>query len=189
MQKAMGGFNLREYKSIGWVYKNNQDYVLNLVKKRIGNSPDADDLVADVFASLLEQRGPFSDYRKIRHFLYSTARNICGNYLRHQKVVRSGNDEIAGNSQDTDEESWYAAETAASFRHLVYEAIEKLPQKNKQVFLLYFSRDLKNEEIARELGLSDKTVANRKALAIKMLKMELLKMGGYLISLLYFVLC
>ena len=188
-QQVIGGVNRRESKTFGWIYEEYQPYVFSMVKKQTGDIADTEDLVADVFESLLKQNGRFNNKSKIRHFLSSTARNICQDYLRHLRVVKAGSDEIARNYPYTDEESWIEAETSASFRQLVTIAIEKLPPKNREVFKLFYNRHMTNEEIAATLAISQKTVGNHKSEAIKILKIEVLKMSGNIISLLYLLLC
>ena len=60
---------------------------------------------------------------------------------------------------------------------MLYDAIESLPDKYRQIFELSFKQGLKNTEIAAMLGVAEITVKKRKADMISMLRD---KLGGLL---------
>ena len=56
---------------------------------------------------------------------------------------------------------------------ILYNAIEKLPEKARIVFEMSFIEGLKNVEIAEKLGLSDSSVKKYKASALDFLREKL----------------
>ncbi|HRO69988.1 MAG TPA: sigma-70 family RNA polymerase sigma factor, partial [Chitinophagaceae bacterium] len=59
------------------------------------------------------------------------------------------------------------------FFRLVYDKVDRMPPKMKEVFLLSYREGLKPAEIARLLNLSVNTVGNHKANAIRILRQAL----------------
>ncbi|MFV0248990.1 MAG: sigma-70 family RNA polymerase sigma factor [Tenacibaculum sp.] len=60
--------------------------------------------------------------------------------------------------------------------HRLQKAIDNLPEKRKQVFTLSRLKELKNNEISQQLGISKRTVENHISNALKSLKNELFKL-------------
>jgi RNA polymerase sigma-70 factor (family 1) len=175
-QDLTARFNRRESDAITWVYNEYYSFVYSIVRKIISRSADNKDLVADSFVKLLRYEGQFQSPAKIKFFLYTAAKNTCLDYLRHLKTQHKKEFDI--------QEQWMrdlkyieeVTETTAEFRRLVFETIQNLPRKCRQIFYLYYNNGLKNSEIAALLGISVKTVSNQKNLARKILKLKLSKM-------------
>jgi len=167
------GFNRRDFKSTSWIYNAYLPDVLLIVKKLTRDAPEAEDLTADIFVILLQHQGAFESIRKLEYFLYTTARNVSLDYLRHQQVVKTKSPELIEHMLKMEEEAVRYAELNAAFQHLIHLAIETLPPQCKQVFLLCFTEQLRNAQIAAKLGISEKTVANHKIYAYKRMRMEI----------------
>ena len=123
-------------------------YALHIVD----NADEAEDLVQDAFmkAWLYIERG--SEVDNFSSFMYRTVRNVCLTHLRnrHETVDESfisdvGEDEIDTSIRDAK----------------IWKAIDNLPEKCRNVFLMSKRDGLSNEEIADELGISIKTVKNQ----------------------------
>ena len=61
----------------------------------------------------------------------------------------------------------------AELHNLIYAAIDKLPGKCREIFKLCYISGLTNEETARRLKISVKTVSNQKLLALRKLRLAL----------------
>ena len=176
LKQVIHGFNRHEKNAIRWVGTHTYyPYISGFVEKLSGVTPDTADLVEEVFAKLLEYPRYFDKVQKIKRFLYSTAKNICLNYNKHRQIVNSKSEEVARYYQGIEEDTLKAAEVSALSRDMYFNAIDNIPAKLKEIFRLYFDRDLSNREIAEKLGVSEKTVANRKSVALKAFKAEVLK--------------
>jgi RNA polymerase sigma-70 factor (ECF subfamily) len=141
----------------------------------ISRMQEAEDIASEVFLKLWELRGNFENIDKIKSFLYLAARNKCLDYLRHEKVKSKREEEIIRLLSTEDNAFLEKEMIAAELKARMYAAIEKLPFKCRQIFNLHYISGLTNEEIAVRLQISAKTVSNQKLLALKRLRLDLLK--------------
>jgi RNA polymerase sigma-70 factor (family 1) len=171
--RIIPGFNKREQTATSWIFEYYKTPVYVIIQRLTKNSPETPDLVADTFLKLLQHENPFDNQRKLESYLYTTAKNNAIDHLRHQQTVKNISDEIAGYYISIHEESMQTAELSAAFHQLIQLGMDKLPSRCKEVFKLCYLEQLKNAEIAKRLGIKDKTVANLKIKAYKILRSEI----------------
>jgi RNA polymerase sigma factor (sigma-70 family) len=94
------------------------------------------------------------------------------------RIIKAHSEELEKHYQGIEADDLAAAETAASLLRQVYSAIKRLPDKRKEVIILH-NEGLKNREIAKRLGVSEKAVEKRKTIALKTLKMEFRTSDGF----------
>ena len=122
----------------------------------------AEDIVQELFATMWEKKMKFLSLPSFRTYLYNSVRNASLNYLKHQNVESLYLEHLANTyreiieEEDTNEEEVY---------RLLFRAIDKLPTRCREVFLLHMDGK-KNEEIATLLGISIETVKTQKKRAI-----------------------
>jgi RNA polymerase sigma-70 factor (ECF subfamily) len=172
--ELINGFNRREEDAFTEVYYRCYPFVFSLVKKLTEGSPDAKDLVADVFERLLRYGGRFETLARVKLFLYVTARNVCYDHRRHTKVLKKRALEIKAFLKGSCDSIERALELS-TVRVLIFEEMQHLPKQCRQVFELFYIEGLRNAEIAQCLSISEKTVSNQKAIALARLKMSILK--------------
>jgi RNA polymerase sigma-70 factor, ECF subfamily len=92
-------------------------------------------------------------------FLYSIARNLATDHLRHDRIAQT---ETLGDldvSNVVSEEVSLEADLLANERaHLLVEAVKRLAPQCRAVFTLKVFHDCSYKEISERLGLSTKTV-------------------------------
>jgi RNA polymerase sigma factor (sigma-70 family) len=186
-QQIVGGFNRREPRAVSWICDKYQPGVFTIVRRLAGISPDTDDLVAEVFTRLMENPGRFPNLPRIKYFLFLTARNTCLNYIKRREMIRNRSGELEIRSPAFEEDQLEATEASAQLFQILEAAIEKLPPKCKAVFLLHYRYRLSNAAIAERLFLAEKTVANRKAQAMKLLKMDMKDKKSFIFLLNFFL--
>ena len=156
-------------------------YAMQFVKEQ----EIAEDIVQDVFLYIYEKRGtyPVSDHRE--HFLYNLVRNRCLNSLEHRKIRKENN---PGSSPVLNQhaEDPFELVSVIEFEHKFLEAVERLPSRCRRVFELSRFKELTNQEIADELGLSKRTVETFITQALRELRKRLKK---YLPVGLWFLYC
>ena len=127
----------------------------------VDNADVSEDLVQDAFMKAwlyLENGGEIGNFSS---FMYRSVRNSCLSYLRDRREMLD-----ESNIPEVGEE-----EIDTSFRDAgIWRAIDALPDKCREVFLMSKRDGLSNEEIADELGISIKTVKNQMTKAFSRLR-------------------
>ncbi len=126
---------------------------LGMYALRIVDDADvAEDMVQEAFMNTWERLEGGLEISNFKAFMYRSVRNECLSYLSSLKekvgeefIPEAGEEEI-----DT------------SFRDArIWKAIDELPEKCREIFLMSKRDGYSNEEIADELGISIKTVKNQ----------------------------
>lgn len=136
--------------------------------------PDVDtskEIVQEVFINLWNKRDSITSERSVKSYLYTSVKNRCFNWLRDHKKFRSHVLDFEIEDHDTiferdDLES-------QEIKKRIEDAMEKLPDRCREIFELSRFEDLKYREIAERLGLSVKTVEVQVSKALKILRVEL----------------
>lgn len=101
-------------------------------------------------------------------YMYRSVHNSCLDYLRSLHE----NDNLPDIAEPTEEDEDTSRRDAA-----LWHAIDRLPQRCRQVFLLSKRDGLSQEEIAHQMGISIKTVKNQMSKAYERLR-EALSASG-----------
>ena len=133
---------------------------------------EAEDIVKDSFVKLWNKHADFDNAQTIKSFLYITTRNACLNSLRHEQVKNSVHKELAYLESDRCHELMLNQLIRLELMQEIYNEIEKLPEKRREVFKLAFIEGMKNAEIAQHLNLSIFTVKEHKAKALAYLRLR-----------------
>lgn len=124
---------------------------------------EAEDVVQDCFVKLISRN---IMPENIKAFLYISVRNACIDLLRCQSPIDteiSPTDLCGVISDDQAQES--------SFREAkLWTAIELLPERCREIFLMSKRDGMTYREIAEELNLSEKTVEHHISKALKTLR-------------------
>lgn len=145
----------------------------SLVNRRIGAPDVAEELVQDIFARIWEQRDQLDPEQSITRYLYRAARNQALKHLRHRNVVSRSQAFLKASlrqSQPTPEDQARYREVSDAAQ----DAIEQLPDRCREIFLLSRQGEMKYSEIARTLGISVKTVETQMGRALRALRSALL---------------
>ena len=163
-----------------------REYFSSLCNFALGYVNDLDtakEIAQEVFINLWDKKDSITSDKSVKAYLFTSVRNRCLNYIRDHKKFRSYvlDVEIEENKEVFENDSITQAETLAK----IHQAINKLPEKCKQVFELSRFEELKYKEIAEKLGISIKTVEVQISKALKILREELKEL---IISLLLIIL-
>ncbi|MDE6330531.1 MAG: RNA polymerase sigma-70 factor [Muribaculaceae bacterium] len=135
---------------------------LGMYALRIVEDDDvAEDMVQEAFVKTWKQLDGGREIANFRAFIYKCVRNECLAYISKEGNM-VGEDlipEVADEEIDT------------SFRDArIWRAIDDLPEKCREIFLMSKRDGYSNEEIAEELGISIKTVKNQMTKAFSRLR-------------------
>ncbi len=150
------------------------DPLVRFVTLYVGCSVTAEELVQDFFVGLWEKRMSLNIKSSLRSYIFTSVRNRALNYKRDNKPNQY-TDDILDNIED---EIWadvseFENEKIDELKEKVRGAIDDLPDKCREIFLLGKENGLTYSEISEELSISKKTVENQMGIALKKLKENL----------------
>ena len=132
----------------------------------------AEDITQEIFLYLWEKRHDIVIRTTCKTYLYAAVRNKCSNYIKTELSKRKLSTDIneallTVSSNEEDEQK------QEQIKRQIKKAIDALPNKCQQIFLLSRNEGMTYEEIANELNLSKKTVENQMGIALKKLRENL----------------
>lgn len=133
----------------------------------IDDEDNAEDIVEEAFLKAWQTISSGTIVENFNSYIYRSIRNECVNFLRRKN-----------NFEDIDaipEISEEAIDTSIRDAR-IWKAIDGLPEKCREIFLMSKRDGFSNQEIADELGISIKTVKNQMTKALSRLR-EALSQG------------
>lgn len=131
----------------------------------------AEEIVQDVFVKIWERSVDLDQIQSLKSYLYRSVINSSINYVNRQKNLEHHHQKMATAFSEQDLEQ---LDEENELIVLLFSEIEKLPTKCREVFKLNRFERLKYREIAVALDISEKTVENHIANALKILKEAML---------------
>lgn len=128
----------------------------------VDNADDAEDIVQDAFVKTWQQLQSGIEIANIKAYLYIAVRNACVVFLNHRS-------QSAGLDELSDQVSAEAIDTSERDAR-IWETIDRLPDRCREIFLMSKRDGMTNEEISQELNLSIQTVKNQITKAFKNLR-------------------
>ena len=132
----------------------------------LGDVDLAEDFVQESYTALWERLLEGAHVLNRKSYLYMMVRNRCLDHLRKKGIPTESLKQYDTYVIIDDDYAQERSQTEAK----LWTAIDSLPEKCREVFILSKRDGLKYEEIAEELGLSVNTVRNQISKALKVLK-------------------
>lgn len=132
----------------------------------VGDVEIAEDIVQESFMTLWEKLEQGTSVVNMRAYLYMVVRNRCLDRLKKKGLETESLKPYDTYGIIDDDEAQERSQVEAR----LWTAIDTLPDKCREVFIMSKRDGLKYEEIAEELGLSVNTVRNQVSKALKVLK-------------------
>lgn len=133
---------------------------------------DAENVVQDVFLQLWEKKEVLDIKVSLTAYLFSLVKNKCIDYLRHQIVAEEYIHEQKTKIYSL-EQFDYNISSDDDIEKILNKAIDKLPEKCREIFIKSRVEGKKYKEIANELNISINTVENQMSIALKKMRVEL----------------
>ncbi len=149
------------------IYNKLFPFVVSLVK----SEEEANDLLQEVFLKIWVHRSSFSSITNPMGWIYTVIANTASNHIRTRlrRETRVKKYQFRTSSVEMMEEQLDAKFTQT----LIDDAVNALPPKKKQVFLLSKKEGLSRKEIAERLNISENTVRNQLSDAVQFLRERL----------------
>lgn len=132
----------------------------------------SEDLVQEVFANLWKLRNTLDPNRSISVYLFQAVKNKAQDYLDHQEVIRRYETDHRHDKEGFTTQTKIRQEDE-EFIKAAREAIDNLPCRSQQVYILHREEGLTYREIAEVMEISVKTVESQMSRALDMLRAQL----------------
>ncbi len=181
-EELMARFQAGESKALGVLYDRYAQRLKAFAWKQGAKRPE--DVVQDAFMRVVKKGGTFAGNARFKTWLFSITRNLCIDASRRDRfrempkledpVGREGamtrGDTIANPAPEMD-----AERTAASsqFKAALEVALAKLPDDQREVFVLRQYSSMPFAEIATVVGCGENTAKSRMRYALKALRAAL----------------
>lgn len=180
-EELMLSFQSGNADAFGVLFERYRGPIFAFLVRQCQSRDTAADLAQDVFTRLIKSAGSFQHQSKFSTWIYTIARNAAVDHARkarhrkHASLQESRDedgprlgDKIAGRGPEPDR-----SVTADRLRVDLVDAIDKLPDDQREVFLLREYHGMPFQEIAEVVGAKVGTVKSRMRYALESLRREL----------------
>jgi RNA polymerase sigma-70 factor (ECF subfamily) len=154
--------------------------VYNYIYGYIRNKQHAEDLAQDVFRKLWEKRLQLDKDKSLSGFIFTLCYHQVVDHFRTNKNFQL----IFSNNVDANVQDPTTADSHLQYgqlESLYQQAINMLPARKKEVYLLSRHEGLSNKEIARRMDVSVKTVENQMTAALHLIRNFFQRIGYMLL--------
>lgn len=159
----------------------------NYCMQYVSDRDIAEDLVQSFFVKLWIRHKDFDIKTSLKSYLFKSVCNQAYSYLAWQKHQKEQNKKAAEKLLVNELNNPFEKLNEKEMDALIQEAIESLPEKRREVFLMSRNEGLKNKEIAERLNISVKTVENQMTKALDHLRKIIEKTFVWIPYLLFFL--
>ena len=136
------------------------------------NEADAEELLQEVFLKLWVVRDSLDISKNIKSFLFKICINLIYDFIRRKNIEKAYLDYSGTNTQAISENTWHEVVYNEMLSNL-QQLVSSMPEQRQRIFRLSKEEDLTNDEIAKQLNLSRRTVENQLYRAVSYLKERL----------------
>jgi RNA polymerase sigma factor (sigma-70 family) len=180
MNQIPGGWTITEQDQlISEALERDQPRLRNFIRRHVTDTSEAEDILQDVFYELLEAYRLMKPVEHVTAWLFRVARNRMTDLFRRKKPSSLSNP-ISAEEGATLEDLLPSADDgpeAAYARSLLLDALddalEELPEAQREVFIAHELMGQSFKEISAETGLGVNTLLSRKHYAVLHLRQSL----------------
>jgi len=154
--------------------------LFNFILRFVRDTAAAEDVTQETFLRLVKGADAYERQAKFTTWLYTIARNLCVDAARrgkHRKAASLdaplGDEDGSASLLDLVPDTGAGVDRQAQSRELAVrlrQAIEALPDEQREIFLLREVADLQFNEIANVIGCPENTVKSRMRYALEKLR-------------------
>ncbi len=167
---------IHEQAKLEGLYRRFQPALQHFASGILKNQADAAEIVHDVFLAVWEKREYLSLDQGLKNYLFRAVKNRCLNHLKRPSLPWTDLDEPLPPAAEpfNFSEQLNAEET----ERIIFQIVQKLPPRCRQIFLLSRLEQLSYKEIAELMDISVKTVENQMTIALRFIRDSLFGSKG-----------
>ncbi|NUN13673.1 MAG: RNA polymerase sigma factor [Myxococcales bacterium] len=178
MERYCGG----DARAFDRLLKRHGGPIYNFILRHVHNPTLAEDLTQETFMRVIRGAGDYERRAKFTTWLYTIARNQCIDALRRAKHRRhpsldqpldSAESRTLGDTVKSDLPDSERGVVDSEFSVVLERALARLPEEQREVFLMRQYQNLQFQEIAEITGVSPNTVKSRMRYALESLQRAL----------------
>ena len=170
------GLRRGKEEAFAYVFRMYYSPLLNYAGRILKDVEAANDVVQECFCRLYERRRELRKELQVRPYLYKSVYNACMDAIKHQKVESNYiNQELLDFyfSKVVETPEAEQALLDEDLKGAIQDAINKLPERCREIFVLSKVDGLSNKQISEQLNISMKTVEAQMTTAFVRLRKEL----------------
>ena len=139
------------------LYRLHHGWMLRWLQRKLGNASDAAELAHDAFVRLLSRPRQFNDAEHARAYLGRLSRNLYIDHWRRRQIEQAWLEVLAAQPPHyapSLEQQALILETLGQLQAM----LERLPDRVAEAFCLAQLQGLTHQQIARQLGVTERSV-------------------------------
>ncbi|MEJ5362621.1 MAG: RNA polymerase sigma factor [Spirochaetota bacterium] len=159
------------------LYSTHYKEIFNYIYRLTGSRESAEDILQETFINIIEySKKTAINHDTVKSLLYRTAHNLSINYLKKNEKLDSFNDDVYNMpSTNTPDDDLFFNEIQKE----ITVALQQLDAVSRSIFILKRDTHYTNEEIAKILHISERTVRRKLQSALSQLLLHLKSKGFY----------
>jgi RNA polymerase sigma-70 factor (ECF subfamily) len=170
--------------------KRYQGPLYNFALRHVRNPSSAEEVVQDAFVRLVQNAADFKHEARFSTWMFTIVRNLCIDQLRKLSLRRhpsleeskrgeEGDGPTLGEQTADSRANVERSAVATEIRERVAQAVDSLPDEQREVFLMREVANLPFKEIAEIVGIPENTVKSRMRYALERLQEALSEYEEY----------
>ncbi len=165
--QLLNKINAGDYNSFRVLFERYYSPLCNFAFKFSRDDFITEDIVQEVFVKIWEDRRTIKISESVKSYLYAAVRNKSLNKMKSESVRQ---EHATRFSESENKQVDAAGLEQEEFRNYLFQCIEKLPPRCKEVFAKSRFEEMKQEKIATSLDISLKTVKAQIGKALRFLR-------------------
>lgn len=179
--------NKGDEKAFKFLFKSYYPRLKNYLFRFVDDEEVVNDIIQDCFLSIWEKHESLQN-TSLSSLLFTMARNRCLNYIKHNGLINFQHLDYLENLNG--EERLYIYDMGSEtdrellineLKKQIFSALNVLPKRCKEVFILSRFKKMKNREIAEKLQISTTAVEKHISKALAYFKLHIDKNNYYVI--------
>ena len=172
------------------VYHMYSHKLYSFVFKILKDEADSEDIVQEVFIKIWELREKLDDHKLLNSLIFTIAYNNSISLIRKKISSSKYREHLRNDSVVQFSDSSFSEIEFNELNRHVEKLIERLPERQKRVYLSHREQGLTYPEIAEEMGISRNTVENHMVKTLKYLRQNLknfLEVTRFFVCMFFFI--